>query len=91
VNNTIPTEVHLYYAKPENMSQGYLTVHHNKGLDNCGGYTWLGSAPVDFGEVIFDEKEIMLKALHKELGEAQGKVNFIKDRIQELLALGHEV
>lgn len=85
----IPTEVHLYWVSYSG-GGGYFTMHDSKSLDGHSGYTLLGSAPVDFGDVVFDEKELTLKALNKELGEAQGKVNYIKERIQELLAIGHD-
>lgn len=88
MNKQIPKEAHLYWVATA--GAGFLTMHNNKSLERCKGYTWLGSAPVDFGDVFFDEKTMMLKALKEELGEAQGKVNYIKERIQELLAIGYD-
>lgn len=89
MNHTIPTEAHLFYASYSG-GDGYLTLHPSDSLKNCAGYEWLGVAKVDFGNVEFDEKALVLKALNVELGVAQGKINEIKDKIQQLLAIGHD-
>lgn len=84
----IPKEIHLYYVLSGGV--GWLTTHTSRSLDGCGGYQWLTSAPINFGDVVFNEKELVLKALTAELGVAQGNVNEIKDKIQQLLAIGHD-
>jgi hypothetical protein len=90
--NKIPTEVHLYWVTLSGgQTGGYFTLHHTDSMKDYQNYNWLGMAPVDFGDVEFDEQSLKLKALNCELGEAQGKVNYIKERIQELLAIGHDV
>jgi hypothetical protein len=90
MNRKIPTEVHLYWATYEGGGGGYFVLSDSKSLSGVGKYHWLGSCQLDFGDVEFDEKALTLKSLTAELGEAQGKVNFIKERIQELLAIGHD-
>ncbi len=89
MNRQLPTECHLYWVAYES-GGGYFTLHTTKSMENYKGYSWLAGVPVDFGEVVFDEKELTLKSLNSALGEVQGKVNFIKERIQELLAIGHD-
>lgn len=82
----LPKEVHLYWCG----ERQEFTFFNSKGLDGYSSYKWLAVHALDFGGVEFDEKALRLEALNKALGEAQGKVNALKEEIQKLLAIGHE-
>lgn len=82
----LPKEAHLYWNAEVQM----FIIHATDGLKDYGHYHWLGKSPVDFGDVVFDEKALKLESLNKALGEAQGKVSSIKEEIQKLLCIAHE-
>lgn len=84
----IPTEVNLFWVATN--GSGFFSLQETNGMNGYHGYTWLGVAQVDFGDLVFDEKALKLKALNAQLGEAQGKVNWIKEEIQKLQAIGHD-
>lgn len=86
MSHELPKEVHLYWLAGSRS----FSLHTSDNMKDYGDWNWLGVASVDFGNVVFDEKELTLKALNKELGAAQGKVNYLKEEIQKLMAIGHE-
>lgn len=87
-NKTPPTTAYLYWHTPS-YGGGQFWISQAK-FSEGGDFHFLGQAEVSWGDVVFDEKEFKLKSLKKQLGEAQGKVDYIKDEIAKLLAIGHE-
>jgi hypothetical protein len=87
-NKTPPTTAYLYWHTPS-YGGGQFCISQAK-FSEGGEFHFLGQAEVSWGEVVFDEKEFKLKSLKKQLGEAQGKVDYIKDEIAKLLAIGYD-
>lgn len=85
-----PTEIHLYWYIPDYQGAiGHFSVSEHK-FTTSNNHHFLKTIQVDFGDVEFDEVTFKLKALNAQLGEHQAKINYIKEEISKLTAIGHD-